>query len=1182
MTTDIRKAGPPPIPPRHNREYYESSSKPVVPPRRNREYYEDNDKSLRKRNAPPATPKRISSRANDLNENSSDQNHHDREQVTIEKNNINNTILFESKEFDSSTLENEIMNDLKHLSDHFKLSEDKLTLYEEERDDKKTELDANALKSLSSLTINDEDNVRENKIENIPSDSDSFKSIPESYSPNQNNISINDQNNNANSHNNMNSNANNHHNINSNTNSHSNNNINNHSFSHGNNSNNSSPLMLEPEQLSPLQVQQLQKEMEASIKKSKPSFELDHSSQPSSPTPSQPQSLSQSQSKSQSPSPSPSQSPSQSQSQIASQLPPQVPLQSEESPVIVKEKERHHKKSKSSKSKSKSSKSKSKDEKEHHKKSRKAKDEKRKSKKKSTTQTINSDITISPEDEKVIFTLKEREQTQRKFLLREQEKLGELNQKQYLLAQHQYNLTVNQKKQYDFLKKSNQLEKLIMLQQQQERENVGFQQAQNELAQQVAIQQQTITNAIDIHNNIVRKLISYTGESAENYALTLSLPSQSPSSLSSPLYKPSNSTVASNSASTSNSAVPSNAVSTSNSTIASNLNSNSTSNSNSNSNSVSNSNSTSSSNSPSTSNSNLNSPSYSTSNLTSSPSAITPKDTITSNSTSSKTVHDHSDSMTSHGSVTVHGSVSSHDNHGSMTNHGNHAINDSIMNQDSYAVQDSMSSRDDRTARDGVNHHSKPTVHDSTSSHESHTTRDGMNNRHSKHIVNDNMMNHDSQRKGSSSMVSPAVSSNQTPSPVVNNSYYDEGVYSVSGFSVVSGNTSVSEDFESVSILTDQLQQSIVRRPTFQKPITSYNQKVRIGGSDPETFQATLNAYRLNVKNASDPALQFEYAKFLIEAANDQYENGSSASNAKHKNDLFDEGFKFLKKLSNAGYPDAQHYLATSYKQDGDWEKAYPLFLQAAKHNHPIASYEIASYYESKKNYKKASQYYKKSASQGYPLAMHRLGTAALHGEMHMRKDVKNAIKWLKRAAVVANKENNGAASAYELALLYENGMPPIVYPDEMYALELLVQAAELDYPPAQYKLGWCFEYGELGCPTDAVQSIHWFLLAAENDEPNAQFSLAGWYLTGAEGVIEPNDREAFHWASKAAEQEYVKAEYALAYFYEMGIGIEKNMNEAMNWYKIAAEHGDERAIKRLESVSGMLNEKSGSDCKIA
>jgi len=433
-------------------------------------------------------------------------------------------------------------------------------------------------------------------------------------------------------------------------------------------------------------------------------------------------------------------------------------------------------------------------------------------------------------------------------------------------------------------------------------------------------------------------------------------------------------------------------------------------------------------------------------------------------------------------------------------------------------------------------------------------------------------------RKVASPVLSPPMS------PIVNESYYDEGVYSVSGFSVTSNNTSISEDLECSSILTDQLQQSIQRRPTFRKPkaTSGYNQKIRIGGSDHDTFQATINAYRQNVKNASDPALQFQYAKFLIESANDQYENGSTASSVQHKNDLFDEGFKFLRKLSNAGYPDAQHYLATCYKQDDEWDKAYPLFLQAAKHNHPIASYEIASHYESKRNYKKASQYYKKSASQGYPMAMHRLGMAALKGEMHMRKDVKNAIKWLKRATAVAKKDNNGAASAYELSKLYEKGMPPAVYPDELYSLELLVQAAELDYPPAQYKLGWCFEYGELGCPTDAVQSIHWFLLAAENNEPNAQFSLAGWYLTGAEGVIEPNDEEAFYWANKAAEQEYVKAEYAVAYFYEMGIGIEKNMEEAMNWYKIAAEHGDERAIKRLSTEPDRSTEKSSNDCKIA
>lgn len=430
---------------------------------------------------------------------------------------------------------------------------------------------------------------------------------------------------------------------------------------------------------------------------------------------------------------------------------------------------------------------------------------------------------------------------------------------------------------------------------------------------------------------------------------------------------------------------------------------------------------------------------------------------------------------------------------------------------------------------------------------------------------------------------SPLMSPSMSPSlsPAMNNSYYyDEGVYSVSGFSIASNNSSVSEGIETNSMATDQIQQFINRRPTFQK--NNMNKKIRICGSSQTAFQQTLNAYRQNVKKTSDPALQFEYSKFLIEAANDQFDD-TTDSNKKHKNDLFDEGYKFLKKLSHAGYPDAQHYLATWYKQDNDWDKAYPLFLQAAKHNHPISSYEIASYYESKKNYKKASQYYKKSASQGYPLAMHRLGMAALKGEMHMRKDVKNAVKWLKRAAATSTREKNSAASAYELSNLYEKGMPPVIYSDELYALELLVQAAELDYPPAQFKLGWCFEYGELGCPTDAVQSIHWFLLAAENNEPNAQFSLAGWYLTGAEGIIEPNDGEAFHWAKKAAEQKFVKAEYAVAYFYEMGIGIEKNLENAMKWYKIAADHGDQRAIQRLENEkTGKKNEKSTNDCKIS
>jgi len=926
MTTEIKKSAPPPVPPRHNKEYYE-----------------DYETTTKKTNIPPVTPKRITSK-------------------------ISESLALESKEFESSAIENEIMEELNRISDKFKLSEDKLTLYDEESEEKKTELNTNASKSLSSLTINDENHVQENTIEDIPSSDseDSFKSLPKNPEDSISSPSLPAR------------------------------------------SEEKSETSAQPEET-------VKEELKESVKESEESIKLKESETSEE---SQPQVTETSEESK----PQVTETSEESKPKITEESVQQE--STTETLVVPKEKE-HHKKSKSkSKSKSsKSSKSKSKEEKEHHKKSKKSKEEKSKSKKKSASiQSPIISITHANEDE--VKSLREKEKTQRAFTIKEQEKLGELGQKQYLLSQHQYNLAISQKKQCAELMQNNNLEQLAILQQQHERENASIQQNQKDLAQQILTQQQLVSEAIDQYNLIIRKLIHFTGEPFEKYALPP--PPLSPH----PFHN-----------------IPTNQPST---------------------------------------------------------------DTVTTG---------HSGSMNSNGSLTVNG-------------YGN--VNGYSSNGNSAPGSPNLSVS----------------------------------------IIPNN-------RNVSSPVMSPTMS--PALSPVINSSYYDEGVYSVSGFSIISGNTSVSEDFENVSILTDQLQQSINRRPTFQHPSSGYNQKIRIGGSDPETFQTTLNAYRQNVKNASDPALQFEYAKFLIEAANDQYENGSTDSAAQHKNDLFDEGFKFLKKLSNAGYPDAQHYLATCYKQDGDWDKAYPLFLQAAKHNHPIASYEIAKHYESKKNYRKASQYYKKSASQGYPMAMHRLGTAALYGEMHMRKDVKNAVKWLKRSAVVATKENNGAASAYVLSELYENGLPPAVYPDEMYSLELLVQAAELDYPPAQYKLGWCFEYGELGCPTDAVQSIHWFLLAAENDEPNAQFSLAGWYLTGAEGVIEPNDKEAFHWASKAAEQEYVKAEYAVAYFYEMGIGIEKNMDEAMRWYKLAAEHGDDRAIKRLEGEPGIINEKSGSnDCKIA
>jgi len=47
----------------------------------------------------------------------------------------------------------------------------------------------------------------------------------------------------------------------------------------------------------------------------------------------------------------------------------------------------------------------------------------------------------------------------------------------------------------------------------------------------------------------------------------------------------------------------------------------------------------------------------------------------------------------------------------------------------------------------------------------------------------------------------------------------------------------------------------------------------------------------------------------------------------------------------------------------------------------------------------------------------------------------------------------------------------------------------------------------------------------------------------------------------------YPKAEYAVGYFTEFGIGTRQDTLESNVWYVKAAEHGDERAKKRLATI---------------
>ncbi|ANB12497.1 Ack1p [Sugiyamaella lignohabitans] len=349
----------------------------------------------------------------------------------------------------------------------------------------------------------------------------------------------------------------------------------------------------------------------------------------------------------------------------------------------------------------------------------------------------------------------------------------------------------------------------------------------------------------------------------------------------------------------------------------------------------------------------------------------------------------------------------------------------------------------------------------------------------------------------------------------------------------------------------------------------------------------------------NDPALQLEFAKKLVEASQKltrEYSDSNtvakpntrvdSKTERRNRENWMNQAYKIVKKLSGNPYADAVFYLASNYSSGGlgletDHEKAYELYMKAAKLEQAEAAYRVAVCNEigagTKRDPVKAVMWYKKAAQMGDVSAMYKLGMISLNGLLGQSKSLMEAVTWLQRAADKADAENPHAV--HELGLLYERadsyindsmndlGTSTMLLKDDHKAFELFVKAAKLGYPPSQFRLGCCYEYGTLGCPIDPKRSIAWYSRAAEKGEPESELALSGWYLTGSEGILQQSDTEAYLWARKAAEKGLAKAEYALGYFSEVGIGVKVDRDEAKKWYYKAAAQKHPKALSKIQEL---------------
>ena len=234
-----------------------------------------------------------------------------------------------------------------------------------------------------------------------------------------------------------------------------------------------------------------------------------------------------------------------------------------------------------------------------------------------------------------------------------------------------------------------------------------------------------------------------------------------------------------------------------------------------------------------------------------------------------------------------------------------------------------------------------------------------------------------------------------------------------------------------------------------------------------------------------------------------------------------------------------------------------------------------------------AVHWYRKSAEQGNARAENSLGVMYSRGH-GVPRDKEEAFRWYRKAAKQGLPEAD-----FNIAISYYNGDGAGSDLNRAYAWILIAKrhgSSNAGQALAQISqdlhghlefgtmlLGQLYEKGE-ETPKDLNAAFDTYLQGANSDPKRAgaaQFKLCQFYGTGT-GV--PQDVvEARSWCKTAARNGIPAAMVVLGHMAENGVGTEKNLKEAEQWYQDAAVQMDRdgfMALGRLKFNSSSHNDQ--------
>lgn len=214
-----------------------------------------------------------------------------------------------------------------------------------------------------------------------------------------------------------------------------------------------------------------------------------------------------------------------------------------------------------------------------------------------------------------------------------------------------------------------------------------------------------------------------------------------------------------------------------------------------------------------------------------------------------------------------------------------------------------------------------------------------------------------------------------------------------------------------------------------------------------------------------------------------------------------------------------------------------------------------------KKNTATAFVYLRDASNRGDGEATAKLGYLFEKGIDGIKKDLKQAYSFYKKAAAMQHP-----MGLYKYGEALFNGYLMEKGKGKKEALALLQKSSSLGCVQAMYFLGEVYEYGKKGEKINTGIAARCYYEAAKNGFAPAQYKFGRFFAEG-KGVRKQDDGAAFYWYRLAAMQGHPAALRCAGIAMMQGKGTNRSRIQGLRLLEAAARKGDLTAVRLIETM---------------